>query len=114
MATIHEPSDATEGTPHAVPTEVGAATTTSTSETATQGEPDTARKEGGHVCPVGFCPIGAAVNSLGAVRPDAMAHLLVAGREFLLAARAVVDARADEVDEAVDEAVNRFQKIDIG
>ena len=64
----------------------------------------------GHVCPVGFCPIGMAVNATGEIKPEAIGHLLVAGRELLLAAKAVVESRADEVD----EAVSRFQKIDIG
>lgn len=72
--------------------------------------PSPSEEASGHVCPVGFCPIGMAVNSVGQVKPEAMGHLLVAGRELLLAAKAVVEARSDEVD----EAVTRFQKIDIG
>ena len=75
----------------------------------TEPEEGAPEREDAHVCPVGFCPIGMAVNSLGEVRPDAMGHLLVAGRELLLAARAVVDARADEVG----DAVTRLEKIDI-
>jgi hypothetical protein len=78
----------------------------SESETPPEGDGDRAA----HVCPVGFCPIGAAVNATGAVRPEAIDHLLAAGRELLLAARAVVDTRSDEVDSAVAD----FRKIDIG
>lgn len=48
------------------------------------------------VCPVGFCPIGMALSAVQGVRPDAVEHVLAAGRELLLAARAVIDARAEE------------------
>ncbi len=71
---------------------------------------DGAAGDAAHVCPVGFCPIGATVNATGAVRPEAIGHLLAAGRELLLAARAVMDPRTEEVDSAVSD----FRKIDIG
>jgi hypothetical protein len=38
-----------------------------------------------------------AVTTAQTVAPDAVEHLLNAAREFLLAARAVVDARADDL-----------------
>jgi hypothetical protein len=52
------------------------------------------RSEGG-VCPIGFCPIGMALSVVQGTKPDAVAHLLVASREFLLAARSVLDARVE-------------------
>jgi len=51
---------------------------------------------GGQVCTVGFCPICLAVTAVQPLRPEAIEHLLNAGREFLLAMTAVLGARADE------------------
>lgn len=56
-------------------------------------DPDDARP----VCTVAFCPICMAVTAAQTAAPDAVEHLLNAAREFLLAARAVVDARADDL-----------------
>lgn len=53
--------------------------------------------DGRPVCTVAFCPICMAVTTAQTVAPDAVEHLLNAAREFLLAARAVVDARADDL-----------------
>jgi hypothetical protein len=36
-----------------------------------------------------------AVTALGEVKPEVMEHLLLAGREVLLALRAVIDARLE-------------------
>lgn len=47
------------------------------------------------VCSVAFCPICTAVTALGDARPDILEHLLVAGREMLLAFRALIDARLE-------------------
>jgi hypothetical protein len=47
------------------------------------------------VCPVGFCPIGFALTATDQIRPEVVEHLLAAGREFLLAMKAFVDARAE-------------------
>jgi hypothetical protein len=52
--------------------------------------------EGGQVCTVGFCPICLAVTAVQPLKPEAVEHLLNAGREFLLAMTAVMGARADE------------------
>lgn len=49
-----------------------------------------------HICTVTFCPICAAVTAGHAVRPDAVEHLLAAGREFLLALSSIVGARAGQ------------------
>jgi hypothetical protein len=40
-----------------------------------------------------------AVTTLGEVRPELMEHLLLAGREMLLALRALIDARLEESPE---------------
>jgi hypothetical protein len=51
---------------------------------------------GDQVCTVGFCPICLAVTAVQPLKPEAVEHLLNAGREFLLAMTAVLGARADE------------------
>jgi hypothetical protein len=51
---------------------------------------------GDQVCRVGFCPICLAVTAVQPLKPEAVEHLLNAGREFLLAMTAVLGARADE------------------
>ena len=75
-------------------------------------------------CTVGFCPICLAVTAMQPLRPDVIEHLLVAGREFLLAARAVLDARAEQAGDGADGGTgegrggkrgrSRLEKIDIG
>jgi hypothetical protein len=47
-------------------------------------------------CPVALCPICMTVTALGEVRPELMEHLLVAGREVMLAMRTIIDARLAE------------------
>jgi hypothetical protein len=51
---------------------------------------------GDQVCTVGFCPICLAVTAVQPLKPEAVEHLLNAGRELLLAMTAVLGARADE------------------
>jgi hypothetical protein len=69
----------------------------------------------GHVCTVAFCPIGLALTAAERVQPDVVSHLLVAGREFFLAAKAVMDARADDLTgDAAAEGSPRMEHIDIG
>jgi hypothetical protein len=60
------------------------------------------------VCPVGFCPIGFALTAVDQVRPEAVEHLLAAGRELILAMKAVIDARADAF-----QRESPLEKIDI-
>jgi hypothetical protein len=48
-----------------------------------------------HVCTVGFCPICLAVTAVQPLRPEAVEHLINAGREFLLAMSAILGARAE-------------------
>ncbi len=67
---------------------------------------------GGHVCDVAFCPIGLALTAVQPLKPDVIEHLLVAGREFFLAAKALMDVRADDL--AKDGGSSTFEKIDIG
>jgi hypothetical protein len=68
-----------------------------------------------HVCNVAFCPIGLALTAADRVQPDVVAHLLVAGREFFLAAKAVMDSRADDLrDDGPSEGPARMERIDIG
>ena len=68
-----------------------------------------------HVCTVAFCPIGLALSAAERVQPDVVSHLLVAGREFFLAAKAVMDARADDLSgDAPPDGPARMEHIDIG
>lgn len=64
-----------------------------------------------HVCNVAFCPVGMALTAAQGAAPEAVEHLLAAGRELLLAAKAVVDARAAGVDPKAGQA--KLQKIEI-
>ena len=50
------------------------------------------------VCPVGFCPVGMALAFGEQVRAEAVEHLMAAGRELLLAMKAVVDARVESFE----------------
>jgi hypothetical protein len=50
-----------------------------------------------HVCPVGFCPVGMFLTVSERARPEAVEHLVAAGREFMLALTAILNARADDV-----------------
>jgi hypothetical protein len=65
------------------------------------------------VCPVAFCPICTAVSTVNRASPDVLQHLLLAGQQFLMALKAVVDARAaDFEDPDADEPP--IERIDIG
>jgi hypothetical protein len=48
-------------------------------------------------CPVGFCPVGMFLTVAGSARPEAVEHLIAAGREFMLALSAVIGARVDDL-----------------
>jgi hypothetical protein len=56
-------------------------------------------EEGSPICSVALCPFCAAVTAFGDARPDLVEHLLVAGREMLLAIRALIDARLEGTGE---------------
>ena len=64
------------------------------------------------VCNVAFCPICMAVTAAQGAAPDAVDHLLRAAREFFLAARALVDARADHLA-GEDRSPTRLERIEI-
>jgi hypothetical protein len=66
------------------------------------------------VCNVAFCPICLAVTASRGAAPEALEHLLNAAREFFLAARAVIDVRADDLDGQARPGPTRLEKIDIG
>lgn len=58
---------------------------------------DTAVDAGIPLCEVGFCPVSMFLTATGRVQPEVVEHLLAAGREFVLAVQAVVNARAEGV-----------------
>ncbi|HYV02781.1 MAG TPA: hypothetical protein VEM93_10705 [Actinomycetota bacterium] len=51
------------------------------------------------ICQVPFCPICMAVTAVGELKPEVLEHLLLAGREMLLAIRAVIDAHLEGTPE---------------
>lgn len=63
-----------------------------TTETAGEASPDA---PAALVCTVALCPICTMVTAVGDVRPELAEHLLLAGRELLLALRALIDARLE-------------------
>jgi hypothetical protein len=63
-------------------------------------------------CPVALCPICAAVNLLQPLNPEVVEHLLNAGREFLLAAKAALESVSAERTSGADDG--SLEKIDIG
>jgi hypothetical protein len=64
------------------------------------------------VCPVALCPICTAISVVNRASPEVVEHLLSAAREFLLATKAVVDARA--ADYGDDDRSDTMQRIEIG
>jgi hypothetical protein len=64
---------------------------------AAAGAPGPATEAPAHVCNVAFCPIGLALSTVQGAAPDVLEHLLKAAQEFLLAARAVIDNRAEDL-----------------
>jgi hypothetical protein len=77
-------------------------------------EPETHAPEG-LVCNVAFCPICMAVTATRGAAPEVIDHLIAAAREFFLAARAVIDVRADDLDgDGERRGPTRLEKIEIG
>jgi hypothetical protein len=76
-----------------------------------KAEPPAEEPGGGHVCTVSFCPICLAVTTVQPLKPEAVEHLLNAGREFLLAMTAVLGARADATSR--EEPSATLTRIDI-
>jgi hypothetical protein len=52
----------------------------------------------GAVCTIGLCPICTLVTAFGDVRPELTEHLLLAGREILIALKILIDARLQAED----------------
>lgn len=67
------------------------------SDTAKRSTRKAKRAEREPTCPVGFCPVGMFLTMTGSARPEAVEHLLAAGREFMLAVTAVLNARVDDL-----------------
>ncbi len=68
---------------------------------------DQAGHGGGPECQV--CPICIGLAALRQARPEAMEHLMKAGAELLLAARALLDAQ-----ETASDRPAGMQRIDVG
>jgi hypothetical protein len=89
--------------------------TTSPTEGRPEPEPESTAAPAAppsHVCSVAFCPIGMALTGIQGAGPEALDHLLAAAREFLLAARAVIDARAGDFEGT--HGSGGLEKIEIG
>ena len=71
--------------------------------------PDLVEDEAPHVCTVAFCPICLVVTAVGDASPELVDHLLVAGRELLLAVRAVIDARLQTMEEEPRSGLQRIE-----
>jgi hypothetical protein len=54
-----------------------------------------------------------AVTAAQGAAPDAVDHLLAAAREFFLAARAVLDARGDQLAAEREGSAGGFERIEI-
>jgi hypothetical protein len=82
-------------------------------EQASRKPSSSKNKESSHAptCTVGFCPICAAVTAVQPIRPDAVEHLVSAAREFLLAAKTLLDATIERTDPSDRES--RLERIDI-
>lgn len=59
-----------------------------------------------------FCPICTTISVVNRASPEVMDHLLSAAREFLLATKAVIDARAADYEETKDRT-ETLQRIEI-
>ena len=68
-------------------------------ETRKRSKRATKAPPAGTVCPVALCPVGMFLTVTGEARPEAVEHLLRAGRELMMAVKAIVDARAEDVEE---------------
>ncbi|MEW6059572.1 MAG: hypothetical protein AB1551_05445 [Actinomycetota bacterium] len=80
-------------------------------EVPPQEERPLGAEKSSQVCPVAFCPVGLALTAVRKAGPDVMEHLLAAAREFLLAAKAVMDTRAGDLDERAEPA--QLERIEI-
>lgn len=67
-------------------------------ETRKRSKRATKEPTGAGVCPVALCPVGMFLTVTGDVRPEAVDHLLSAGRELMMAVKAMIDARVEDVE----------------
>jgi hypothetical protein len=73
------------------------------------GSPSDGEEQSEHVCPVTFCPIGFALGTVNRSSPEVVDHLLVAAREFLLAAKTLLDTRVGDTG----GAATKLERIEI-
>jgi hypothetical protein len=81
------------------------------SGSAREGQAPAAPEDGsphGPTCTVAMCPICTLVTAFGDARPELTEHLLVAGRELLLALKVLIDARLGEETPPDDEGLTRI------
>jgi hypothetical protein len=69
---------------------------------------DGADRHQGPICTVAMCPICTLVTAFGDARPELTEHLLVAGRELLLALKMLIDARLGEEPASGGEGLTRI------
>jgi hypothetical protein len=77
-------------------------------DTRKRSKPAKKVAEDAPVCPVALCPVGMFLNVSGDVRPEAVDHLLSAGRELMMAVKAIIDARTEDVGEPA-----KLRRIDV-
>lgn len=65
-------------------------------ETRKRSKPAKKEEAEAAVCPVALCPVGMFLSVTGDVRPEAADHLLSAGRELMMAVKAIIDARTED------------------
>ncbi|MCA1726960.1 MAG: hypothetical protein LC722_04730 [Actinobacteria bacterium] len=64
---------------------------------AAEEEPTATPRHDPAICGVAFCPVSMLLTATGTVSPEVVEHLLAAGRELLLAAQVVINARAESM-----------------
>jgi hypothetical protein len=60
------------------------------------------------ICQVPFCPICMTVTAVGEIKPEVVEHLLLAGRELMLAFKAVIDAHLEGTESRPAEKLERL------
>ncbi len=83
------------------------------SAAGSRAKPKVEPEAAAHVCTVAFCPIGLALTAAEQVRPDVVHHLVAAGQEFFLAAKAVMDVRAEDIEGRRPTGPAKVERIDI-
>lgn len=60
------------------------------------------------ICQVALCPLCTVVTAVGELKPEVLDHLLLAGREVLLAVRALIDARLEGQEPSPSSKLQRL------